>query len=1205
MANLLSTSVSGSLSSTGRISTTYNTDRYQFNLSRISGSNWWFTNDSDKLGLHLNNVGDRIYFATDGNIWSSYYNDWLSNIFNSKQNASTAITTSNIGSQSVASASQVSGVAVSAAQAQALKNTLDSPTLPYKCDIYVEGDGDKFYPVHFMFGDQDIWRRIIIRRGYGEEAPWDPIGTGVHHGGLLLDWEGNFGGWGGAEYSDRLRVFNESYTNVCADMFIYTHSMGYVFMLRGGHALYHIFSDQPIRGYYQEGTPDIAYNSNTLFYDDNWSGNNTYDVYAPRPLGLSEVNSSRIDGLRTKKQSLFDNRYLRQGVDISGIGTISSTNFLASNAYYLNGTSYYLNSTNGGIYTNARFEAAGNLHIGGSSQFNGNVTWFSGTSTLALENGGTFARFAFNRLDFYDWQHGVQLEIDSNYVYVNNYLQAGNSLRAPIFYDSNDTNYYVDPNGVSRIYRLQVIGDWSGSNPNEGAINIRGNYPSMTFRNTISGNMWLRHMDGAGDIQHYFAPSGVDANDWSIKHSMRTDGTFQSNGSMRSPIFYDSENTGYYLDPNSQSNLLYVTMPHRGNGVANIVVNTGGSENWNAINVRGGANDHMGIGYHGTSRSVFGTDGMSIHFDETDSFRLHTNGWDTEFEVTGDGRAWLKDRLGLGTTDFSYTANDNSRTVGSTTNNKLFVNGSIQLLSNNDAIVIGRGTATFLSDEELGFGWGGGWYMTESSYIRSRGSKSLHMNYGSVDYVGSLYLEGSGVGAHLQPNAGSLGSLQVTGSKNGWHGIRFTGSDVNLMANANEVGFHNNAVGWQFLWSAGTAYVYKGGTGGGTQATVLDTANAFYAWNMNQYVRTSDSPTFQSLFLPQNPVGTTYGNGVSATPPNRIEQRVGNDDGWRIYGEAGATNEVRMVFELIDDIETAYSDQWVFRNKLTYGAYTARNEFQISGNGDAQARGSMRAPIFYSSVDTNYFWEPNVSSAHRFRTANGYVDIGPMNSSWCHFQTDRANFYFGSTIYADASGFATYGGSTSMTKTDVNSPMFLVTNHSDNTKGYRIQNTSGISVSAMFTNSSNQLVIAAGALDQINLNKKVYVNGVALGVNVAPSATAGRIDASNDIVAYSSSDERLKENIAPIENALDKVKSLTGVEFDWKPEYKHAHGYEGHDTGIIAQQVEAVMPSAVRTNDTGFLAVRYEKLIGLLIEGMKEQQAQIDELKAKLDGLTK
>jgi hypothetical protein len=223
---------------------------------------------------------------------------------------------------------------------------------------------------------------------------------------------------------------------------------------------------------------------------------------------------------------------------------------------------------------------------------------------------------------------------------------------------------------------------------------------------------------------------------------------------------------------------------------------------------------------------------------------------------------------------------------------------------------------------------------------------------------------------------------------------------------------------------------------------------------------------------------------------------------------------------------------------------------------------------------------------------------GTTTSGWTEIMTSNQNTYaWNMDQWVRTTDSVSFAATTS--------PTFLVNSHSDNTKGYRIHNTSSSSVSAMFVNSSNQLVIAAGAVDQINLNKKVYVNGVALGVNIAPSATAGRIDASNDIVAYSSSDERLKDNITPIENALDKVKSLTGVEFDWKPEYKHAHGYEGHDTGIIAQQVQEVIPSAVRTNDTGFLAVRYEKLIGLLVEGMKEQQSQIEELKAKIDGLTK
>ena len=75
------------------------------------------------------------------------------------------------------------------------------------------------------------------------------------------------------------------------------------------------------------------------------------------------------------------------------------------------------------------------------------------------------------------------------------------------------------------------------------------------------------------------------------------------------------------------------------------------------------------------------------------------------------------------------------------------------------------------------------------------------------------------------------------------------------------------------------------------------------------------------------------------------------------------------------------------------------------------------------------------------------------------------------------------------------------------------------------------------------------------------------------------------------------MRSLTGVEFDWKQETKSVHGYEGHDVGVIAQEVQAVLPEAVRTNESGYLSVRYEKMIALLVEAMKEQQAEIDELK--------
>jgi len=99
------------------------------------------------------------------------------------------------------------------------------------------------------------------------------------------------------------------------------------------------------------------------------------------------------------------------------------------------------------------------------------------------------------------------------------------------------------------------------------------------------------------------------------------------------------------------------------------------------------------------------------------------------------------------------------------------------------------------------------------------------------------------------------------------------------------------------------------------------------------------SATFSGVItLPQNPVGTTYGNGVAASPTYMITQAAGNDDAIRFYAESAATNTVSMVFEVNDDIETAGSE-WIFRNKKTYGSYDATTPFRISGAGVAYANG--------------------------------------------------------------------------------------------------------------------------------------------------------------------------------------------------------------------------------------------------------------------------
>ena len=103
-----------------------------------------------------------------------------------------------------------------------------------------------------------------------------------------------------------------------------------------------------------------------------------------------------------------------------------------------------------------------------------------------------------------------------------------------------------------------------------------------------------------------------------------------------------------------------------------------------------------------------------------------------------------------------------------------------------------------------------------------------------------------------------------------------------------------------------------------------------------------------------------------------------------------------------------------------------------------------------------------------------------------------------------------------------------------------------------------------------------------------------------DVVAFSSSDERLKDNISIIIDPLGKVLRLDAVEFDWNDKQEV---YKGHDIGIIAQQVEEVAPELVTTRSNGYKAVKYEKLTALLVGAIKEQQKQIDFLEKRVESL--
>ena len=152
-------------------------------------------------------------------------------------------------------------------------------------------------------------------------------------------------------------------------------------------------------------------------------------------------------------------------------------------------------------------------------------------------------------------------------------------------------------------------------------------------------------------------------------------------------------------------------------------------------------------------------------------------------------------------------------------------------------------------------------------------------------------------------------------------------------------------------------------------------------------------------------------------------------------------------------------------------------------------------------------------------------------------------------------------------------------------------------------------VTSAGALMDSELTNLAAVKAInqslvttadvrfdSIGIGTAAPGTSGVIRATNDIVAFYSSDERLKDNVEEIPNALDKVESIRGVQFDWNDKQEV---YEGHDIGVIAQEVEKVLPEIVEDRDNGYKAVKYEKLTAVLIQAVKELSAKVKELENK------
>ena len=134
-----------------------------------------------------------------------------------------------------------------------------------------------------------------------------------------------------------------------------------------------------------------------------------------------------------------------------------------------------------------------------------------------------------------------------------------------------------------------------------------------------------------------------------------------------------------------------------------------------------------------------------------------------------------------------------------------------------------------------------------------------------------------------------------------------------------------------------------------------------------------------------------------------------------------------------------------------------------------------------------------------------------------------------------------------------------------------------------------------------------YTTYAKLGVAntfTANQIVSGSITATGDVVAYSTSDKRHKNNIVNISDALSKVTKLNGVTWEWNDNVDAATK-ETPKTGLIAQEVQEVLPEVVKERGDGFLALDYSKMMGLMVEAIKEQQTQIHSLTLEIENLKK
>jgi len=410
-------------------------------------------------------------------------------------------------------------------------------------------------------------------------------------------------------------------------------------------------------------------------------------------------------------------------------------------------------------------------------------------------------------------------------------------------------------------------------------------------------------------------------------------------------------------------------------------------------------------------------------------------------------------------------------------------------------------------------------------------------------------------------------------------------------------------------------------------------ANIFFdtdgtGWKMN--IGKYQSSTFSSIMTVHDSsnvsIGSASDNGnrlqvsgkISVNTSGQsqvISNRYGaNSDGYNTWIGGGGDSAIGSV---ADTSKGAYNTSygWNCLLNITEGAYNNGQGVNVlgslttgSGNSAFGTSSSVTMSTGYGNSafgnnslekGTTCYYNVALGNASLYNITTGYQNVGVGFEAGRYITAGTANQTSTNSVYIGTDARAGSNGND-------NEIVIGATSRGNGTNSVTLGNTS-------ITKTVLQGSVCIGNTStsyKLEVTGDAKVTTGALGVNVNPNATDGRIDASNDIVAYSS-DRRLKENIKDIESPIEKVQKLKGFTYNWNDLANQLAGYNTSESlvGVFAQDVQEVLPEAVKLapfdnngynksiSGEDYLTVQYEKLVPLLIEAIKDLQNQINELK--------